>query len=514
MIDCLFFQIIIILHLILLPIYLYLTWNFNYWRKRGLHNALPLTILGSFPSIITRNRNLLYEIDRLYRRYKHRRRMVGIFFVRQPQILVVDMRLAHEILDANFGAFEVTSACSWMRHRRQNKLDKLAACSALWSTGERWKSNRNVACAALTQARLKHSHELWQASCRRLMQFVQRKCGGDMPEVFDTIELVKRFVADALCITIWGVDAGTLTRSKKPNLFLQMTERAVRQTRSLRCYSLLSAVMPSFWKLWPFRLVSKAVENYFVQFTNDALECHRELRNPSGMRDVLSYLYTQQHTDRLSDESLTGHCMAMLLDGFEEICSTMIYSIYYLARDIRVQSKLRAEVLQTRRREHCTELGFETLKSLSYLNHCVFETLRLSPTVKYCRRICSSANVIKLSKRKSVLVDEGTVLCIPVYSYHHDPVIFCEPNSFIPERFDNTAPKELMERRVFLPFGTGPRSCLGKDMSMLIVKAAIASLVSEFSIMTCSQTQHGCGGAVDSFLLNLNGKLMLEFNKL
>nr|ARG41845.1 cytochrome P450 CYP3074A1 [Bactrocera dorsalis] len=514
MLECLFFQIVFFLHIILLPIYLYLTWNFNYWRKRGLHNALPLTLFGSFPSILTRNRNLLYEIDRLYRRYKHRRRMVGIFFVRQPQILVVDMRLAHEILDTNFGAYELTAACSWMRHRRLNKLDKLAAFSALWSSGEHWKLNRSVACAALTPTRLKQTHELWQGSCKRLMQFLEYKCKGASPEALDAIDLVKRFVADALCITIWGVDAGTLTRSKKPNIFLQMTERAVRQTRSLRRYSLLSAVMPVFSKLWPFRLISNAVENYFAQFTNDALECHRELRNPSGMRDVLSYLYTQQHTGHLSDEALTGLCMAMLLDGFEEICSTLVYSIYYLARDSRVQSKLRAEVLQTQQREHCTTFGFETLKSLSYLDHCIFETLRLSPTVQYCRRICSRANVIQLSKRKSVQLEEGTVLCIPVYSYHHDPVIFCEPNSFIPERFDNTAPKELMERRVFLPFGTGPRSCLGKDMSLLVVKAAIASLFSAYTIRICSQTQHGYSETVDSFLLNLNGKLMLEFKKL
>lgn len=146
-----------------------------------------------------------------------------------------------------------------------------------------------------------------------------------------------------------------------------------------------------------------------------------------------------------------------------------------------MQTKLRAEMLQAQQREHCAAFDFETLKSLSYLDHCIFgkimlkllivlifsksiiskETLRLSPTVQYCRRICSSANVIQLSKRKSVQVEEGTVLCIPVYSYHHDPVIFYEPNSFVPERFDNITPKELMERRVFLPFGTGPRSCLG-----------------------------------------------------
>lgn len=51
-------------------------------------------------------------------------------------------------------------------------------------------------------------------------------------------------------------------------------------------------------------------------------------------------------------------------------------------------------------------------------------------------------------------------------------------------------------------------------MSLLIVKAAMASLISEFAIKTCSQTQHGCRGAVDSFLLNMKGKLMLEFKRL
>ncbi|CAD7000486.1 unnamed protein product [Ceratitis capitata] len=115
-----------------------------------------------------------------------------------------------------------------------------------------------------------------------------------------------------------------------------------------------------------------------------------------------------------------------------------------LARDTRVQAKLRNELLQTLRHEEL----------------CFLETLRLSPTVKYCRRICSRANVVQFSKSKSVQVDEGTLVCVPVYSIHHDPLIFCEPNSYIPERYENVAPKELMERRAFLPFGAGPRSCL------------------------------------------------------
>ncbi|XP_012159794.2 probable cytochrome P450 309a2 [Ceratitis capitata] len=510
-----FFQIILLLHVILLPTYIYLTWNFNYWQKRGLRSALPLTILGSFPSILTRSRNLLYEIDVIYRRYKHRCRMVGIYFLRQPQIMVVDLRLAQEILDSNFSAFEMTAACSWMHLRNPNKLDKLALCSALWTTGEIWKCNRAVVSGALAQTRLKHSYDLCQASCRHLKDFLLQKCIGAKPQVVETVDLVKRFAAAALCISIWGVNAGTLTNTKKKqNEFLLMTERATKQMSSLRNYSLLSAVMPFFWELWPFRLISRAVDNYFVQFTNDALECHRELRNPSGLLDVLSLLYERRHTGHMSDEALTGYCMTMLLDGFEDICSALTYTLYYLARDTRVQAKLRNELLQTLRHEVCAEFSFETLSSLCYLDHCIFETLRLSPTVKYCRRICSRANVVQFSKSKSVQVDEGTLVCVPVYSFHHDPLIFCEPNSYIPERYENVAPKELMERRAFLPFGAGPRSCLGKDIAMLIMKSAIVAIITQFSIKTCAESQHSNNSGVDSFLLNLNEKLKLEFKKI
>ncbi|XP_054743541.1 probable cytochrome P450 309a2 [Anastrepha obliqua] len=509
-----FLQLIFLLHIVLLPAYLYFSWNFNYWQSRGLRTALPLTIFGSFPSILTRNRNLIYEIDAIYGRYKHRSRMVGIYFVRQPQILVLDMRLAHEVLDLNFNAFEVTAASSWMRHHKENKLDKLAMHSAMWSTGERWKKNRTVACAALTLRRLKRSYEVWLVSSRHLLHYLGQKCGDAQPEIVEVTDFVERFVADALCIFIWGVDAGTLTLSKKGNRFLMMAQRAVKQTRSLSRYSFVSAVMPLLWRLWPFRLISKTVDSYFMQFTVDALECHMKLRDPCGAPNFLSYLDNLRHSGLMSDDALTGNCMAMLIDGFEEVCSTLAYTIYYLAKEPRVQAKLRAELVQTQRRENCKELSFDTLMSLSYLDHCIYETLRLSPIVPYCRRVCSNANVVQLSKHKTLQLDDGMMLCVPVYSYHHDPLIFCEPNSFMPERFENVAPKELMESRVFLPFGAGPRSCLGKDLAMVIIKSALVPIVSQFAISTCGLTQHGNNQGIDSFLLNLNEKLMLEIRKL
>lgn len=57
---------LVILHLLVLPIYLYLTWNHKYWSKRGLTTARPLTVLGTYPGLLTRKSNLVIDIQKIY----------------------------------------------------------------------------------------------------------------------------------------------------------------------------------------------------------------------------------------------------------------------------------------------------------------------------------------------------------------------------------------------------------------------------------------------------------------
>lgn len=47
-------------------IYVFLTWNFNYWKKRGIPTAKSWPFVGSFPSVFTQKRNMIYDVDDIY----------------------------------------------------------------------------------------------------------------------------------------------------------------------------------------------------------------------------------------------------------------------------------------------------------------------------------------------------------------------------------------------------------------------------------------------------------------
>lgn len=59
--------ILILLHILLLPLYVYLTWHHKYWSKRGLITAKPLTLLGTYPGLLTRKSNLVVEVQNIYK---------------------------------------------------------------------------------------------------------------------------------------------------------------------------------------------------------------------------------------------------------------------------------------------------------------------------------------------------------------------------------------------------------------------------------------------------------------
>ena len=95
----------------------------------------------------------------------------------------------------------------------------------------------------------------------------------------------------------------------------------------------------------------------------------------------------------------------------------------------------------------------------------VAETLRLYPPVEVVDRKCVKA--CNLGECGPVL-QEGDGLVIPIYALHRDPEHFPEPDQFIPERFSEDN-KHNIKPFTYLPFGTGPRGCLGKLYTPLYI---------------------------------------------
>ena len=72
---------------------------------------------------------------------------------------------------------------------------------------------------------------------------------------------------------------------------------------------------------------------------------------------------------------------------------------------------------------------------------------------------------------------------------HHNPRFFPEPEQFRPERFLKTESENLASQYAFLPFGGGPRLCIGMRFAIAEIKIAMAKLLANFKIVETSQTK-------------------------
>jgi cytochrome P450 len=159
-----------------------------------------------------------------------------------------------------------------------------------------------------------------------------------------------------------------------------------------------------------------------------------------------------------------------------------------LGKNKQVQDKLRAEVKN--HSDISGKISFEALNEMPYLDAVFNEALRMHPPATYAGRVCTEATTLEFDGRK-VEVEKGMNVYVPIHQLHYDPEIYADPKTFSPERFsaERGGLKPFKDLGVFLPFGDGPRICLGMRFGQLQSKAAIAAIVRNFEISVSSKTQ-------------------------
>lgn len=85
------------------------------------------------------------------------------------------------------------------------------------------------------------------------------------------------------------------------------------------------------------------------------------------------------------------------------------------------------------------------------------------------------------------IIQKGTWIKIPVFAIHHDSEYYPEPSKFNPDRFESD---EYRNRHLmtWIPFGEGPRSCIGLRFALMNLQIALTMLLRDFEILPCEKT--------------------------
>ena len=125
------------------------------------------------------------------------------------------------------------------------------------------------------------------------------------------------------------------------------------------------------------------------------------------------------------------------------------------------------------------EVTYDMLGEMKYLECCIDEALRKYPIVPMLNRECTKDHTFTGTK---YTIEKGTSLFIPVQGIQRDPDIYENPMEFRPERFlDSPTGNGNSKGLFYLPFGDGPRNCIGARMGKLQTKLALAVILSKFS---------------------------------
>ena len=226
---------------------------------------------------------------------------------------------------------------------------------------------------------------------------------------------------------------------------------------------------------------------YFQGVANEIIKTRRQ-QGLTGRKDLLHLMMiandeTTEGVSKLSDDEIVAQSIIFLLAGYETSSNTLAFTLYHLAVNPDIQNKLRAEIKEAMESNAKKPL-YDVVLNIVYLDCIIKEAQRLYPAAAQVNRQCSEDY-----DYNRIHIPAGTEIAIPIYVIHHDPDAWQDPEKFDPERFRGPAKDTRHDAFQFLPFGAGPRTCIGMRFALMEIKIALVRILMKYKFVQSPETQ-------------------------
>ncbi|CAH1401486.1 unnamed protein product [Nezara viridula] len=493
---------------LLIPIIFYLmVQNYkrtSYWKKRNIVYlpATPLFSKNIFDSFLIRY-SLLSTV------YKHGKGNVccGFFQFRKPALLIRSPHVINLVLNQEFRIFQNKRQSDYTEGNKDPLSQHLLALN-----GYKWKFLRAKLTPTFTSEKLKSMFSLLEICVQNFLSYIDES--KDSP--IDIMEICGKLSIDAIASCAFGLELQCL--KNRNHDFIKMGKAAFRPGNWHMFKAHLRTLYPQLFKKFNIRAYGKDVNDFFCSLVSETI---RRRRMSGEKRVDFIYLlmkmleedeatvteFNRTSTIKFTDDLIAAQAFSFFIGGYETTSITMSCIFYELACHDEIRQKVQNEIDSNLSSE--SEISYNDLKSLEYLDMVIKEVLRLHPPAFYTQRICSEDFKIPGS---DVTIVKDMEVYIPILELHSDEENFPRPLEFIPERFSREN-KSRIPKGSYLPFGDGPRKCIGMRFSLMELKLVMAITMLKYDFHLEKKTPEHINLEEYSRIYKIKNKIFLKFTK-
>ncbi|XP_034242352.1 cytochrome P450 6k1-like [Thrips palmi] len=470
-------------------LYAFIRYRLSYWQRRKVFFVPPSAPLGNYGPCFLGKKGLSETMAGIYREHRDER-YVGTYFLLTPLLQLHDPEIIRQVFIKEFQDF----------NGRGNYCDPEAdplSGHLFMLGGQPWRNMRVKLSPTFTTGKMRSMFNTISECAGFLREHIEasmKAAGGGYEE--DVRELVARFSTDVISSVAFGIESNSM---KNPDSeFRRMGQAVFDPSLEVNIRTLLTFFGRDIMKAFSIRSTPGAIHDFFTRIV-DEMVSYRET-NKVERADMLNLLIklkndgfvppdnstdekdksadaTPDAKQKLTMKQITAQVFVFFVAGYETTSTTTSFTLYELAKHPDIQKKLIEEVDGVMAK-HNGQPTYDAIMEMPYMEMVIQETMRMYPPVPFLTR---EANVKRTLPLTDLTLEKGTTLMIPVIGLHHDPQYWEEPDRYNPLRFTEEA-KKARPNMVYIPFGDGPRICIGMRMALVQVKIALSTILSKATV--------------------------------
>ncbi|XP_061720501.1 cytochrome P450 6B5-like isoform X1 [Cydia pomonella] len=471
--------ILAILVIIAYFLYYHFTKHNDYWNKRNVVGPKPTFFFGNVKDAVLRRKPFGHIFKDIYDMYPEEK-VVGMFVMRSPELLVRDLDVIKNILIKDFDIF----VSRGFEFKNTGFGANLFHCNA-----DTWRLLRSRFSPLFTPGKLKNMMYLLSECGDKFVEYVARVTQLNLEQ--EVHDMTRKYTQAAIAACAFGVDIDSYNQEQET--FHKVHSKMFIMTLNRD----LELMYPGIMVKIGGSLISAETITFFIDLVkgvtaqrngkptnrNDFMDLILKMREQKHVSELMRDNNVTETSLELTDEVIAAQAFSFYAGGYETSAATMGFFLYQLALNPEIQEEVVVEIKEVLKK-HNGEMNLETVMDLSYMGQVFDETLRMYPIISDLKRKSNRTYTIPGT---NVTIEKNQLIKIPTLGIHYDERIYPNPEKFDPERFssENEAARHPC---AYLPFGLGPRYCIGIRFAQIQIRMCMAKLLSQFRVEPSKNT--------------------------